>query len=396
MCEAIYFDKYEICPTLYDKYVLCENQLVPDYTWGTGYVSTGLAQYSEYEQAPINYGQQLWDESWGTGFGSTGLAVLDFYKEPEIDYDFDGGVGNQTFQMVPDSTWNQYVSTGLVYTGGAFTYGQTGIDFPDWEPSNDSSVIAQWDASDSTTITESMGSVTQVASKVNVGNFTLNANGTPTTTTVNGLGAIDLVSDDDEYLATDGNSNFGITDGNIIIVGALVIEDVDNNRDSIWSIGDDSGGANDAHFRAIHFAGHGSFTNQFMGGLETENLGNSSANLAGGRSRQVTGGPYSGNTIHATMFDFTNSDIILNMNGEEQLNISNEYLTKVNMSNSTFSINTNRGQARDLDGKFCELLIFNSNNTSLIEKAEGYLAHKWGMESLLPIGHTYKNNPPKA
>jgi hypothetical protein len=51
------------------------------------------------------------------------------------------GVGNQKFQMVPwneafDSPvnddnnlpwWTGYVSTGLSYTGGDFTYGQTGI-----------------------------------------------------------------------------------------------------------------------------------------------------------------------------------------------------------------------------------------------------------------------------
>ena len=165
-------------------------------------------------------------------------------------------------------------------------------------------MVAQWDASDSTTITKSAGSVTQVASKVNAGNFTLNANGTPTTTTVNGLGAIDLVSSDDEYLATAGNSDFGITDGDITIVGALVIEEVNHHRDSIWAIGDNDGvNANDAHFRALHFGG--SFNNQFMGALETEDLGSSEAQLAGGRSRQIADGPYSGNTIHATDFTLT-------------------------------------------------------------------------------------------
>jgi hypothetical protein len=29
-----------------------------------------------------------------------------------------------------------------------------------------------------------------------------------------------------------------------------------------------------------------------------------------------------------------------------------------------------------------------------IEKAEGYLAHKWGLTSNLPVSHPYKNTAP--
>ena len=112
---------------MYDKYELCEGQHIYDSTWGTGFASTGLAKYSIYKQGPINYEQQIWEPSWGTGFGSTGLAQLNFYKEPVIHYDFSGGVGNQTLQIIPDQTWSNYVSTGLSYTGGSYTHGQTGI-----------------------------------------------------------------------------------------------------------------------------------------------------------------------------------------------------------------------------------------------------------------------------
>ena len=31
---------------------------------------------------------------------------------------------------------------------------------------------------------------------------------------------------------------------------------------------------------------------------------------------------------------------------------------------------------------------------STIEKAEGYLAHKWGRTGALPVGHPYKNSAP--
>ena len=43
----------------------------------------------------------------------------------------DSAVGGQRYQMVPlssnEADWVGYSSTGLMYTGGAFTYGQTGI-----------------------------------------------------------------------------------------------------------------------------------------------------------------------------------------------------------------------------------------------------------------------------
>jgi hypothetical protein len=49
-----------------------------------------------------------------------------------------------------------------------------------------------------------------------------------------------------------------------------------------------------------------------------------------------------------------------------------------------------------LNGNICEMLVFNSElssaNRSLVE---GYLAWKWGTQSLLPSDHTYKNSPPR-
>lgn len=47
------------------------------------------------------------------------------------------------------------------------------------------------------------------------------------------------------------------------------------------------------------------------------------------------------------------------------------------------------------DGKLGEILIVPTNlGTTDRQKVEGYLAWKWDLESLLPIGHPYKNNPP--
>ena len=64
---------------------------------------------------------------------SSSPPVEEFYSKYEIcsGLDLDLGVGAQAYQMVPLSNnaidWVEYSSTGLMYTGGVFTYGQTGI-----------------------------------------------------------------------------------------------------------------------------------------------------------------------------------------------------------------------------------------------------------------------------
>jgi len=43
-----------------------------------------------------------------------------------------------------------------------------------------------------------------------------------------------------------------------------------------------------------------------------------------------------------------------------------------------------------LDGKIGEIVVMDSVSSTDREKMEGYLAHKWGVESILPSGHPYK------
>lgn len=49
------------------------------------------------------------------------------------------------------------------------------------------------------------------------------------------------------------------------------------------------------------------------------------------------------------------------------------------------------------DGHIAEIIIFNTNQTDADrEKVEGYLAHKWGLTSDLPLTHPHKTTPPNA
>ena len=59
----------------------------------------------------------------------------------------------------------------------------------------------------------------------------------------------------------------------------------------------------------------------------------------------------------------------------------------------------NRGGVK-LDGRMAEYFHVagapgtGGTDISDVQKAEGYIAHKWGLESNLPADHPYKSEPP--
>jgi hypothetical protein len=56
--------------------------------------------------------------------------------------------------------------------------------------------------------------------------------------------------------------------------------------------------------------------------------------------------------------------------------------------------------SQELDGRLAEFFTVadlpGTGGTDItdVEKAEGYLAHKWGVTSLLPADHPYKSSAP--
>lgn len=49
---------------------------------------------------------------------------------------------------------------------------------------------------------------------------------------------------------------------------------------------------------------------------------------------------------------------------------------------------------RGFNGSIAEILLIDQNVSGLAQKVEGYLAHKWKIESVLPVSHPYKFSPP--
>lgn len=96
--------------------------------------------------------------------------------------------------------------------------------------------------------------------------------------------------------------------------------------------------------------------------------------------------------------------------GEDTLGLvkasgSNSSLTKYNQTGTGtitgnfgtrdlehISIGSNEIEQSQLVGYFAEIVYF--TNASDVEKVEGYLAHKWGLEAYLSSGHIYRNLAP--
>lgn len=68
-----------------------------------------------------------------------------------------------------------------------------------------------------------------------------------------------------------------------------------------------------------------------------------------------------------------------------------------NVQNTSLAIgagnNADTVDCTDVD--ICEIVVLSSvSSTFERQRIEGYLAHKWGIQSSLPSGHPYRNNPP--
>lgn len=86
-------------------------------------------------------------------------------------------------------------------------------------------------------------------------------------------------------------------------------------------------------------------------------------------------------------FNSTSSTIRLNGTQEASGSIANNSFVSLN-------IGGNFNEDQSLDGFIAELVAFTSPTDQ--EIVEGYLSWKWGLESKLPVGHPYKNFPPKV
>jgi len=253
-----------------------------------------------------------------------------------------------------------------------------------WSPGDFAETKGWWDASDEATISEDASKgVDTWSNKQDATLWTMEDEGAKPitdTTRINGLNVIDFTSTA-RFTCPRGQS--GTRDGDWTIVWFGSIGTVTSTDDAIFSMEDSS--ARKATLEANN-------ATQFDGRFDGTAIGS-------GVDFTLTGGPYSGNTIMVCDLSREDDSIRVRMNGEQRGAAAGTYDTSMG-SRIVLKIMSNPAGNRPIAGSVGEFIVAKFPNgyvgsKEYIEKAEGYLAYKWGIQDLLPADHPYKTNPPR-
>jgi hypothetical protein len=237
---------------------------------------------------------------------------------------------------------------------------QTGF----WTPEQ-TTTAAWYDASDTNTITESGGAVSQWSDKSGNSNHATQGTGTnqPTTNsrTMNGLNTLDFDGVDSFMDAP----AFGVTNP----ASVFFVFEVDN--DGSYMIIDRGSGFD-------RFTGDNDSYPQLFVDSRFDGL--------------PTGMPTTGAHIVSKQCDVTSTyDTYLNGT------LAHSAIATTKTFTDAVSIigGTTGGAGNRLDGAISEIIVLDENPSLVTrQKIEGYLAWKWGLVSNLPVDHPYKSFPP--
>ena len=278
---------------------------------------------------------------------------------------------------------------------GSFTAGRRASAFSrDWSPSMLENDLRMWiNPSDTTKTTFQSGTnhLTSITDSSSVGT-TININNTPHQSTEDNKEIIVFDHASNEYLST---GSFQIADsGNHWAAFAGTIATPNNSKDSIWSFDTTESPARDY---AISASNQNAFDGELdLDGLSTNRISSNAGNLIAFTS----GTPIAENTNFMILcyFDKSHGEIGVRINGSNAFTPETDYDNSIK-STAGMNIFRNRG-SQSYGGKLFEFMVsdgqpgIGSGNKMYIEKAEGYLAHKWGLTSSLPVSHPYKNTAP--
>lgn len=237
------------------------------------------------------------------------------------------------------------------------------------------------DFSDPTSYTTVGSTITAVTDKAS--NFTISVDGTPTTgTTLNSLATATF--DGNESLISTGTGPYA-SSGNHYAIGIFQWASTTSTRDSFWS----------ASAGRSYALSSGNSSNSWPGEIDYDG----SNIIVPGVAKQVFTTPVSQNTwtMVSTSFNKTGAQIFGRINGS-QATAGDVYGNDMT-SSADFRLMRNRASVK-LSGKAAEFFWVagptgtGGTDISNVEKAEGYMAWKWGLEGNLPVSHPYKNAAP--
>ena len=263
-----------------------------------------------------------------------------------------------------------------------------------WNPANDITTVAWIDASDTSSYTTSGLNLTAVTDKS--GTYTMEINNTPTVNnTLNSLPVFTFENDNESIKSTTYEQVVS-NSGNHWAIGVFRYDSVNNTKDSFWSFETNQSPKRD------YAVSSSASNNTWPGELDMDGLSSNRISSTIGNALEWTGLGGLNITqwyIVAVYFNKTGNQIGLRFDGRTNtFSPVNDYDNSLS-TNQELRLMRNRSGVH-LNGRLAEFMVVadlpgtGGTDMSTIEKAEGYLAHKWGRTSALPSDHPYKNLAP--
>ena len=255
-----------------------------------------------------------------------------------------------------------------------------------WDPSTDITAAIWLDASDTGSYTLSGSNVTAITDKA--GNATVTVNGTPNvSTTLDSKNTFTFVPDEDFTT----NQFAQASSGNHWAIGVMQWNSRNDTQDSFWSTETTSSPKRDYAISAG--------ASNFDGELDLDALSSNRISSTIGNKQDFDSG-IAQNTwvIIGAIFNKSGNQIAVRVNGTNKFTPVNDYDNSL-QTNMDLRIFRNRANER-MGGKMAEFFtvadVPGTGGTDItdFQKAEGYLAHKWGLEGSLPVSHPYKSVAP--
>ena len=268
----------------------------------------------------------------------------------------------------------------------------TGSASTPWSPSTDITTVAWIDASDSSTYTRSGTGLNSVTDKSGTYTIDIGSNVVTNSSTQNGLNVFDFDGNGDYLQSTTNEAQ--VSNGNHWAIGVFRFEGTNSTQDTLWSYETNQSPKRD------YAISSGNNSNSWPGELDLDGLFSNRISSTIGNVELWDDKSLTRNQYHvvACWFNKSGNQIGVRVDGTNAFTPVNDYDNSL-QTNQQLRLMRNRS-SQELDGKLGEFFavanIPGTSGTDLTHliKAEGYLAHKWGLESSLPSDHAYKNSTP--
>ena len=268
----------------------------------------------------------------------------------------------------------------------------TGSASTPWSPSTDITTVAWIDASDSSTYTRSGTGLNSVTDKSGTYTIDIGSNVVTNSSTQNGLNVFDFDGNGDYLQSTTNEAQ--VSNGNHWAIGVFRFEGTNSTQDTLWSYETNQSPKRD------YAISSGNSSNSWPGELDLDGLFSNRISSTIGNVELWDDKSLTRNQYHvvACWFNKSGNQIGVRVDGTNAFTPVNDYDNSL-QTNQQLRLMRNRS-SQELDGKLGEFFavanIPGTSGTDLTHliKAEGYLAHKWGLTSSLPSDHTYKNSAP--